>query len=101
MQCPSEMRVKLPFCYCYYIKNESGSCLAQDCEQFNKTRHSVQYEFLFYLNYPGRDDIENDENFRTRTWMAVVIRAVARTLIEGGGGCLFIFMFCPTSFFSN
>ena len=31
-----------------------------------------------------------------------VHRAVARTLIEGGGGVyIHIFMFCPTSFFSN
>ena len=29
-------------------------------------------------------------------------RVVARTLIEGGGGVfIHIFMFCPTSFFSN
>ena len=28
-------------------------------------------------------------------------RAVARTLIGGGGVFIHIFMFCPTSFFSN
>ena len=28
-------------------------------------------------------------------------RAVARTLIGGGGGVIHIFMFCPTSFFSD
>ena len=29
------------------------------------------------------------------------VRAVARTLIGGGGVYIHIFMFCPTSFFSN
>ena len=30
-----------------------------------------------------------------------LIRAVARTLIGGGGVHIHIFMFCPTDFFSN
>ena len=32
---------------------------------------------------------------------SLTIRAVPRTLIGGGGVFIHIFMFCPTSFFSN
>ena len=55
----------------------------------------------------------NDDNYtmgirRQQSGLVIIIsigsecRAVARTLIGGGGGVfIHIFMFCPTSFFSN
>ena len=55
--------------------------------------------FLLFFSGTWRDEVWPDN------WTAVTQvctrRAVARMLIGGGGMYIYIFMFCPTDFFSN
>ena len=103
--CNRELR--FPFQLHPSLQQLTSSCLINRLAALSSKTYSTNWVNLHNFVLNSQLETQNMETALTAITMAspldhmpTPIRAVARTLI-GGGVFIHIFMFCPTSFFSN